>query len=161
MAVLVIAFAQKPFLLPALLIVLIGVTTRFWAAGHVTKAHKLTQDGPYAYTRNPLYLGSFLGALGTFVLIQNWWLLLLFLVGFALFYGATIRSEEIYLRGKFNEDFETYTRNVPAFFPRLTPYKSSGESKYSWQKAFKNHEHISLVCTLVVVALVFVVANLR
>lgn len=160
-AALIIALAQKEMHYPAVILVVVGAALRIWAAGCVTKKHVLAQSGPYSYTRNPLYLGSFLAALGTLILIKNWWLTLFFVAGFALFYGATIKSEENFLRGQFGAEFDEYTRNVPAFIPRLTPYRKTKESAFSWQMVLKNDEHKSLLYTVVSVAAIFLVAYLK
>lgn len=161
MALLGVIFAHKPLLLPGIALVLLGVFTRFWSAGHIVKSDKLSDTGPYAFTRNPLYLGSFFSGLGIFVLVHNWWLLGIFVLGFALFYGDTIRSEEEYLGGKFGEDFERYKRNVPVFFPRLWPHKSDDESHFSWQQVIRNKEHKYFLSSVLVLGLIFLVAYLR
>src|SRR5499427_1021080 len=41
-----------------------GLLLRAWASGHLRKNEALATTGPYAYTRNPLYLGSFLIGIG-------------------------------------------------------------------------------------------------
>ncbi len=76
--------------------------------------------GPYAYTRNPLYLGSTLIAAGFAVALLSWPLALLLAVGFAAIYIPVIASEEQFLRAAFPE-FDSYCRSVPRFIPRLTP----------------------------------------
>ena len=161
MAILVIVFAHNPVFLPGLLFVAAGIAVRFWAAGTIAKNNVLTKSGPYSFMRNPLYFGSFLSALGTFVMIHNWWLMLAFLVGFAIFYGATIKSEEEYLSGRYGEEFQEFKKAVPVFFPRITPAFTEIKSSYSWKRAFYNREHHSLICTIVVVGLIFAVAYLR
>jgi protein-S-isoprenylcysteine O-methyltransferase Ste14 len=161
MAVLAILFAREPLLLPGLVLVAAGAALRLWAAGNIVKSETLTRSGPYAYTRNPLYLGSFLSGLGVFVLIHNWWLLAIFLGGFGLFYGSTIRGEEDYLSGKYGEEFAAYRKHVPAFLPRILPHRSSQQAGFSWQRAVENREYTSLGCTIAVTALILFVAYLR
>jgi protein-S-isoprenylcysteine O-methyltransferase Ste14 len=96
-----------------------GVALRAYASGYVTKNTELTTTGPYAYTRNPLYLGSMLIAFGFAVAAHSWWIALALAVLFALIYLPTIRSEEEFLRGHFS-DYGEYARRVPRLFPRLT-----------------------------------------
>ena len=90
------------------------------ASGTVKKNQELSVTGPYAYTRNPLYLGSTLIAAGFAVALLSWPLALLLAVGFAAIYIPVIASEEQFLRAAFPE-FDNYCRTVPRFIPRLTP----------------------------------------
>lgn len=161
MALLLIVFANKPLVIWGLVFVVAGVATRFWAAGHIVKSRNLSKSGPYAFTRNPLYLGSFLSALGTAIMVHNWWLLGIFLAGFAVFYGCTIRSEEEFLGGRYGEEFALYKKRVPIFFPRLIPDGTVRESKFSWQRAIRNGEYKSFICTVVVIGLIFAVAHIK
>lgn len=100
----------------SLLGVVPGLALRAYASGYVTKNEELTTTGPYAYTRNPLYLGSMLIAFGFAVAAHSWWVALALLVLFSLIYAPTIRSEERFLRERFAE-FDTYMRQVPRLFP--------------------------------------------
>ena len=118
MAVLVVVLAQKDIFLPGLILVIIGSIIRIWAAGYIMKKNVLAQEGPYSYTRNPLYLGSFIAAIGTLVMIENWWLTIIFIIGFAIFYGGKIKIEEEFLRDKFGSGFDEYTKHVPVFYSK-------------------------------------------
>ena len=106
-------------LLLSLPLVLAGLGLRAYAAGYVRKNAELTRTGPYAYTRNPLYLGSMLIAFGFAFGAARVWLFLLLAVLFALIYAPTIRSEESFLQAAFPE-FEDYARQVPRLFPRFS-----------------------------------------
>ncbi len=103
----------------SLVLVLPGLTLRAAASGTVKKNRELTVTGPYAYTRNPLYLGSSLMAAGFAVALLSWPLALLLAVGFAIIYIPVIASEERFLRATF-PTFDAYCRDVPRFIPRLT-----------------------------------------
>lgn len=107
-------------LLWSLLLVLPGIALRAAASGHVKKNRELTTSGPYAYTRNPLYLGSILIAIGFAIAAQSLWLGLALVIMFLVIYLPVIRSEEDFLRATF-PDFDAYTAKVPRLFPRLTP----------------------------------------
>jgi hypothetical protein len=96
-----------------------GVALRAYASGYVTKNTELTTTGPYAYTRNPLYLGSMLIAFGFAVATHSWWTALALAVLFALIYLPTIRSEEAFLRERFSE-YDEYAKSVPRLIPRVT-----------------------------------------
>jgi len=106
----------------SLALVLPGLLLRGAASGTVRKNRELTVTGPYAYTRNPLYLGSLLIAAGFVVALLSWPLALLVAAGFAVIYVPVIASEERYLSAAF-PGFEAYCRSVPRFLPRLTPAK--------------------------------------
>jgi protein-S-isoprenylcysteine O-methyltransferase Ste14 len=103
----------------SLLLVLPGLWLRGYAAGYVKKNAELTRTGPYAYTRNPLYLGSMGIAAGFAVAAGQLWLGLLLVVLFLAIYVPTILSEEAFLRGAF-ASFDDYSRKVPRLLPRVT-----------------------------------------
>ena len=99
-------------LLLSLLLVAPGLLLRAYAAGYVRKNAELTQTGPYAYTRNPLYLGSMLAAFGFTAASRQWLLVLLLAVLFLFIYLPVIRSEEKFLRATF-AGFDGYAARVP------------------------------------------------
>jgi protein-S-isoprenylcysteine O-methyltransferase Ste14 len=105
-----------------------GLLVRAWASGHIRKNDALAVSGPYAYTRNPLYLGTFILGLGfTIAAAGNRWWLYLVLGGMfaALFLGIylpVMRVEALTLAQLFGEDYKRYAASVPLLFPRLTPY---------------------------------------
>ena len=103
----------------SLALVLPGLWLRGYAAGYVKKNRELTVTGPYAHTRNPLYVGSMLIAAGFAVALESWTMALLLAGGFALIYIPVIASEEQFLRVAF-AGFDDYCRQVPRLVPRLT-----------------------------------------
>jgi len=111
----------------SLALVLPGLALRAAASGTVKKNRELAVTGPYAYTRNPLYLGSTLIAGGFALALLSWPVALLLAVGFAAIYIPVIASEERFLRATFPE-FESYCRSVPRFIPRLTAARIPRES---------------------------------
>lgn len=112
----------------SLALALPGLWLRGYASGYVKKNRELTMTGPYAHTRNPLYLGSMLIAAGFAVALLSWPVALVLAVGFAVIYIPVIASEERFLRATFPE-FDAYCRRVPRLIPRLTPaHRHSGES---------------------------------
>jgi len=95
-----------------------GLALRAVASGYVQKNEQLAIGGPYAYTRNPLYLGSLILASGFAVAARSWWIALASALIFFAVYLPVIHSEEAFLRSRFPE-FEEYARRVPRFVPRL------------------------------------------
>lgn len=100
-----------------------GLLIRALASGHVRKNEALATSGPYAYTRNPLYLGSLLIGIGFAVAARSWWVGIALVIMFFAIYLPVIRGEEAFLRQKFPE-FEDYARQVPRMFPRIAPRSS-------------------------------------
>ena len=108
---------------------LVGLLIRAWASGHIRKNARLAVSGPYAHTRNPLYLGSFFLGLGFTVAASSSLLLFLLLGGLfaALFLGIywpVMRVEAATLAEMFGEEYKHYAAAVPLLFPRLTPYRA-------------------------------------
>jgi hypothetical protein len=111
-------------LLLSLVLVLPGLWLRAYAAGYVRKNAELTTTGPYAHTRNPLYLGSMLIAFGFGAASASPLLLVALAVLFLAIYLPTIQGEEQYLRVHF-PNFESYAAQVPRLLPRLTPAREA------------------------------------
>jgi len=112
----------------SLILVLPGLWLRAYASGYVKKNAELTTTGPYAYTRNPLYLGSMLIAFGFAAAAASWPILIALAVLFAAIYIPTIQGEEAYLREHF-AGFDDYTRSVPRLLPRLTPARPAAAAQ--------------------------------
>ena len=110
------------FILAGMGVALAGVGVRALASGHIRKNAELATTGPYAYTRNPLYLGSILIALGFIVAARNWWIGAGALVMFVVVYLPVIMAEEKYLRSEFT-GYTEYAEHVPRFLPRFTRYR--------------------------------------
>lgn len=109
----------------SLALVVPGLWLRAYASGYVQKNRELTVTGPYAHTRNPLYLGSMLIASGFAVALLSWPVALALALGFAVIYVPVIASEERFLRATF-PGFDDYCRRVPRLIPRLTPARNPG-----------------------------------
>lgn len=89
-----------------------GLFLRAWSAGHLAKNQQLAQSGPYALTRNPLYLGTLLVACGLVIAGRSVLLAVVFALVFLLVYLPVIELEEQHLRGLF-PDYEAYAQRVP------------------------------------------------
>jgi protein-S-isoprenylcysteine O-methyltransferase Ste14 len=121
--------------------IVIGEFIRTWSAGCINKEYeKLTTWGPYAYTRNPLYIGNFLLGLG-FVIIGNQWItVVVFVIVFFFIYRATIMDEEKTLLKVFGETFTEYKKEVPMFFPRVSPITKEKQN-FNWKRVMKHREY--------------------
>jgi protein-S-isoprenylcysteine O-methyltransferase Ste14 len=107
-----------------------GLLIRAWASGHIRKNSALATSGPYAHTRNPLYLGSFVMGLGFTVGAGRWTLAILFGVLFLGIYLPVMRVESATMSQYFGEEFRDYSRAVPMFLPRLTAYQNNSQIKF-------------------------------
>lgn len=145
------------FLLSSLLLIVPGLVTRALASGHVRKNEALATSGPYAYTRNPLYLGSLLIGIGFAVAARSWWVGVLLAVMFFAIYLPVIRDEENFLRQKFPE-FDEYARHVPRMLPRLTPNRDAKDKPSGFSPALylQHREYNALVGALAVLAALIV-----
>ena len=124
-----------------LLLIVPGLLIRALASGHVRKNEALAMSGPYAYTRNPLYLGSLLMGIGFAVAARSWWVGVALVVMFFAIYLPVIRGEEKFLRERFPE-FDEYARRVPRMFPRIIPASSGGDGgKFSGALYLKHREY--------------------
>ena len=142
----VVLFLSRPEPLPILIGAcagLLGLAIRAYAAGYLHKQAVLTTTGPYARTRNPLYFGSSILALGAAIAMNSWLSAALLLFYFALVYTLVMRREEIELRGHHGAEFDAYAKSIPLFFPRLIgasqPAATAGS--FSWSQYRKNHEY--------------------
>lgn len=107
------------------LVAVIGLAIRAWASCHIRKNQELATSGPYAYTRNPLYLGTFLLGVGAAIGAGVVWVAVLFGVIYLVIYVPVMLAEAETMHQLFPEEYESYSRRVPMFVPRLTRYKSA------------------------------------
>ena len=134
-------------------VALLGLLVRGWASGHIMKNQRLATTGPYAFTRNPLYFGSFLIGVG-FAIAAHWSLVLLVIAFWALIYWPTMLRERGTMMREFPAEYPEYERNVPKFFPRPTPWRRPGVEggSYSFALYMKHGEWKAALGYLFVVA---------
>ena len=113
------------------LLSLLGLGIRAWASGYLKKNQELTTTGPYAHTRNPLYLGTFIMALGLAISTASWWFTIVFVTLYLLIYLPVMATEADTLNKLFPSEYPAYRSRVPMFLPRLTPYRAEGEKAAS------------------------------
>lgn len=150
-------------ILAGALIGMVGLWVRARAAGHLHKQQILTVTGPYAFTRNPLYLGSFILMIGAAIAAHSWWSALILLAYFALFYSFVMRREEHELYQHHGEAFQEYARSVPLFFPRPRPTKiaSGGAGAFSFAQYKRNREYRAAIGFLLLLLVFVVIWRLR
>jgi protein-S-isoprenylcysteine O-methyltransferase Ste14 len=127
-----------------------GLLLRAWAAGHLEKNRELAVSGPYAYVRNPLYLGTLLVALGFVVAARRWELGVIFAVIFGGVYLPVIELEEQHLRSLF-PSYDDYASRVPLLMPRWR--SSVNPRRFQWRLYLVNQEYqaaLGFLCGLAV-----------
>lgn len=132
------------------LVAALGVALRAAASGHVRKNAELTSTGPYAWTRNPLYLGSMIIGAGFAVAARNGWIVLAMLVLFAAIYVPVVRSEEQFLRARFPA-YDDYARRVPRFGIRLSNLRGAG-GQFSRALYLQHREYNALIGSVLMLA---------
>jgi protein-S-isoprenylcysteine O-methyltransferase Ste14 len=141
-------------LLLSLPLVLCGEALRLWASGHIEKTRRLATGGPYAHTRNPLYVGSLLLALGIAAASASSWVVVAVAAYLAAFYPSVIREEASFLRQTFPEEYGLWARDVPLFLPRLNP-AGPRATTFTWSRVAANREWRTVVAIPVVIALMW------
>jgi hypothetical protein len=137
-----LAFAQPtlPLLVAGGAVAFGGLVLRGWAAGYLEKGTALATAGPYALTRNPLYLGSALIGVGFAVAGRSLVMAVAFALLLLLIYGPVIQREEQFLRHQFGETYRRYEQRVPLFLPRLARPAASAD-RFCWLRYRKNREY--------------------
>ncbi len=136
---LLLARPSTEWLALSALLVLPGLALRAYASGYVKKNTELTVTGPYAFTRNPLYLGSMLIAFGFAAGARSLLLAALLALLFALIYAPVIRGEEHYLRTHF-PGFPQYAARVPRLLPWRAPMRSHASQQGRFSPAlYRKH----------------------
>jgi protein-S-isoprenylcysteine O-methyltransferase Ste14 len=141
-ALLLVIFAKpsKPGMMIGIILIVIGEGIRIWAAGHLQKNEALTVTGPYAYVKNPLYIGSILISTGFCILADNIYLLAASTFMFCFHYIPYKKKVEgDRLKKIFGSQFEDYDQKVPDYIPRRMPY-SSQKSRWRFGNFIENSE---------------------
>lgn len=130
----------------------LGEALRLWASGHIEKTKTLATGGPYAHTRNPLYVGSLLMALGAAVAAASPWVALVVALYLLAFYPSVVREEARFLADKFGADYAAWARAVPLFLPRPSP-AGPRASRFTWARVRANREWRTAIAVPVIVVL--------
>ena len=149
-----LAHPTRDSLLAGVLLMVPGLFLRGLASGHVQKDRQLTTSGPYAYTRNPLYLGSLIMAAGFVAAARNPWVLAMLVGMFVVIYVPVIAGEERYLRQTFSE-YDDYARHVPRLATRFTRYGNQ-PGAFSSERYWKHREYQAVIGCVVMLAVLVV-----
>jgi protein-S-isoprenylcysteine O-methyltransferase Ste14 len=123
-------------------VAMLGLAMRAWAAGHLEKNTTLTESGPYAWVRNPLYIGTLTAAAGFVSASRRWELGVLFAAVFVLIYLPVVGLEEQHLRNLFPA-FAEYAQRVPKLLPR--PPRRRGAKPFRFSLYRHNREYEALL----------------
>jgi protein-S-isoprenylcysteine O-methyltransferase Ste14 len=138
----------------------VGIALRGWARGHLTRRGRLTQTGPYALVRHPLYVGSFLLGLGFAIMASVALVPLGFVIVFAVMYVPKALREEAFLRERYGDEYDAYAQRVGRFVPKLR--RASREEWntewFSWERVFGHREHLTWLGTAAALVLVWAAA---
>ena len=158
--VLALARPSPASLALGLLLAAFGEAVRLWASGHIEKTKSLATGGPYAHSRNPLYVGSLLLALGVAVAGASPWVVLAVSLYFLAFYPSVMREEEAFLAKKFGQEHAAWSSAVPIFWPRLTP-GGPRASRFDRARVRTNREWRTAAALPLLAALLFALPHLR
>jgi protein-S-isoprenylcysteine O-methyltransferase Ste14 len=145
------SFARIVILAGAALI-FIAAAIRTWGAAylrtsvvHDTAQHSeaLVGDGPFRYTRNPLYFASVLMAAGIGVLASRSGFIFLVIGNWIFVYRLIFREEAALLQTQ-GESYRAYCRSVPRFWPRMKPRVAKGTNRARWGQAFAGESFVWL-----------------
>ena len=150
-ALLFIVFSSPSWLTIAIgfPLALCGVAIRAWASGHLRKNLELATSGPYAFTRNPLYFGSFIMLAGCVIAGGNGVLALLMMAFFLGIYLPVMKNEAIHMRDLFTRDYRAWSSETPLFFPRFVPYGGRRLSSFDGKQYLKHREYRALLGLLI------------
>src|SRR5262245_9931847 len=138
-AALILARPEPSSLLLGLPPALLGEGIRLWASGHIEKTTVLATGGPYAHTRNPLYLGSVLLGVGFAIAAWSPWVAVVAAAYFRVFYPSAIRGEAAFLADRFGDAYAEWARAVPLFLPRPIP-AGRRATRFEWRRVAQNRE---------------------
>jgi protein-S-isoprenylcysteine O-methyltransferase Ste14 len=136
-----------------------GEALRLWASGHIEKTRRLATGGPYAHTRNPLYVGSVLLALGFAAASASSWVILAVAAYLLAFFPSVMKEEARFLRQAFPDEYARWARDVPVFLPRINA-AGPRETTFSWARVTANREWRTAAAIPVAIALLLARARM-
>jgi protein-S-isoprenylcysteine O-methyltransferase Ste14 len=145
-------FTDRGPMWPGVAVALAGESLQLWAAAHLRKNIQVVKSGPYAWLRNPMYMGRFFVGLGLTLLTWRWFIVLPYIVLFWLYAQARVLGEERHLVALFGEEYKGYCAQVRRWLP-LPPRQRLSDERWSWSALGRNHEVRVAAGVVVVMAL--------
>lgn len=143
--------------LVGLILIVPGEALRIWACGHLKKNKEVTTTGPYAYVKNPLYLGTLFIMTGFCIMTRNYYIMGLGIAIFLIYYiPFKKKAESDRLQQIFGETWSQYDKNVPDYIPNIYPYTRKSPHKWNFTLVKENSEFGTLFSTLAGV-LIFII----
>jgi hypothetical protein len=148
-----VAFTDHRPMWPGVVVALSGEMIQIWASAHLRKNVEVAKSGPYAWVRNPMYLGRFLVGLGLALLTWRWFLILPYVTVFWIYAQARVLGEEVRLKALFGEEYESYCGRVRRWLPR-PPRQRLSDVRGAWAAVRRNHQlRVTGAVVVVLVAL--------
>ncbi len=146
--VLVVPNIKPNLFLWGFLVTLSGSLFQSWCFGALDKNKSLAIQGPYAFVRNPMYLGRFFLLFGCLLLVGNFWLLAIFSIFYYFYMVNRVKREEAHLKNVFGEKYRAYCREVNRFLPNLGGNHAGNIRVFKWGLFRKNHGHWNFLAVL-------------
>lgn len=124
---------------PGVLVALAGELFQLWATAHLRKNIQVVKSGPYAWLRNPMYFGRFFVGLGLTLLTWRWFIIVPYILAYALYAQARVLGEERHLRSLFGDEYVEYCAAVRRWLP-IPPRRKLSDNRWSWRAVWRNHE---------------------
>lgn len=132
---------------------LVGKLIENWAGGTLVKEKRMTTGGPYAFVRNPMYVGRFIMGFGWSLLLGYWWIPIVYAIGYAIYAHARVGREEPRLRRRHAASYTEYCRHVHRWIPRLLPWRGATPAGFSIRKAARNGQLTGTLLLLILMLL--------
>ena len=149
LVVLLLIYGRPEMCIPAVVISLFGELIQMWSSGSLEKNVVLTIRGPYCLVRNPMYLGRFFVILGALLLLENIYIIVIYVGAFSYYVINRVKREERHLQEVFGEPYLSYCNQVNRFIPRLGAYEKKDTLFFRFRLLVRNNEHLNFLALLV------------
>jgi len=138
-------------------VIVLAQIFRVWAAAYLwgrqavqeVEADFLCTSGPYAYIRNPFYLGNLFIGLGVCLMINEWYAYILFLISYVFVYSIVIPYEEDFLEEKFGEGYMKYKNQTHRLMPNFRPYRGNLKILPDWKAGILGEIHAPVLLAII------------
>jgi len=158
---LVLTQLDPRWFLPGLVVSVLGELLQVWCFATIKTQKKLTQEGPYMFMRNPMYIGRFLLLFGMVMMTANPWILGGFVLLYYFYMTNRVRREEAKLQQIFGADYEAYCRRVNRYLPGLAAFRPEKLTAVSWESFYQNNAHLNMLMILGCYGILFIATFVR